>query len=445
METESTGAMSGEPARAGKSSATPGLVLVYAPEKEKGAPAIVAIESGSTVIGRDPPPGSVKLPLSSVSRTHARLDRSGGRCTISDLKSRNGVLVRGRAIGENVELREGDDIRIGDALFVFVSDDIEAHRPDGRAPYPHAPIASGPATRRIFDALDPIAASTIPVLVHGETGTGKELVAEAIHRASGRRGAFRAVNCAAMPANLVESELFGFKRGAFSGADRDKNGIVRVAHEGTLFLDEIGDLPVEIQPKLLRLLESNEIAPVGASQTEKVDVRFVCATHADLAKLVEEKRFRADLYSRIRGYVLTLPPLRARKQDIPALTLSLLARLERPDAKMSTAFVVALVRYDWPFNVRELFAVLRRAVALCPAHDTLDVQHLPEEVVSPPAASTPSDPALKPDVPSKAALEDALRANEGNVAALARLFQRDRSLIHRWLERHGLDPAAYRK
>ncbi len=444
MESERTGTMAGEPTRTNRSDATPGLVLVHAPEA--GVPAVVALDAGSTIFGREPPPGGVKLALTSVSRLHARIDRSGARCSISDLRSRNGVLLRGRTVGENAELHDGDDVRIGDALFIFVADEIEAHRPTAIAPYRHAAIASGPATRRIFDALEPIAASTIPVLVLGETGTGKELVAEALHRASGRRGAFRAVNCAALPANLVESELFGFKRGAFSGADRDKVGIVRVAHEGTLFLDEIGDLPLEIQPKLLRLLESNEISPVGSAQTERVDVRFVCATHADLGKAVEEKRFRADLYSRIRGYVVTLPPLRARKQDLPALVSALLERLERPNAKMSTAFVVALVRYDWPFNVRELFAVLRRAVALCPAHETLDTKHLPEELLAQPTSgSMPVSAGDRPDMPTAAELEEALRANDGNVAAVSRIFKRDRSLIHRWLKQHGLDPTAFRK
>ena len=440
---DATGTMAREPSRAAPGKATtPGLVLVYAPEPAR-VPAVVPIARGSTVIGREPPPGNVTLALVSVSRVHARIDREGDTCTLHDLRSRNGVMVRGHAV-QSAVLRPGDDVRIGDATFVFVADHAEAHAPTAQAPYPYAPIACGPATRRLFDALVPIARSTIAVLVHGETGTGKELVAEAIHRASGRTGALRAVNCAAIPPNLVESELFGFKKGAFSGADRDRPGIVRAAHGGTLFLDEIGDLPLDVQPKLLRLLESNEIAPVGSAQAERVDVRFVCATHADLEQLVAAGRFRADLHSRIRGHVVTLPPLRDRKQDLQPLVSALLTRLERSNAPVSVAFMVALVRYDWPYNVRELFAVLRRAVALCPPNEVLDVVHLPDDVVAPKARVAEIADQDRPPVPSAEELRAALVAHDGNVAALARIYRRDRSLIHRWLKQHDLDPGRYR-
>ena len=171
----------------------------------------------------------------------------------------------------------------------------------------------------------------------------------------------------------------------------------------------------------------------------------MCATHADLEAAVAEKRFRADLFSRIRGYVVRLPPLRERKQDVMVLVHSLLARLERPHAKMTVSFVVALVRYDWPFNVRELFATLRRAVALCPEAETLDVHHLPDELLRTPSPSKQEAAADRPDIPTPEELKEALRTNDGNVAAVARLFKRDRSLIHRWLKEHGLDPAAYRR
>jgi transcriptional regulator with PAS, ATPase and Fis domain len=406
------------------------------------------------VLGREPSPGGVAIALSSVSRVHARVQRKGDRCSVHDLNSRNGVLVRGEKI-ESAELEPGDDVRIGDAIFVFVADGADAFlgtNPSGAGEKPaaHPAIAGGPATRRIFDDLAAIARTDLPVLVLGETGTGKELVAQALHEASGRTGALRAVNCAAIPANLVESELFGHKKGAFTGADRDHPGLVRAAHGGTLFLDEIGDLPLDLQPKFLRLLESREISPVGSTRTETVDVRVVCATHADLAQLVEEKRFRADLYSRIRGYVVTLPPLRARKEDLLRLVRTLLVRLGRADAEVSVAFMVALVRHDWPFNVRELFAVLRRAVALAPPGEPLDTKHLPDELLSPPVRSRKSGAGAEPEsgerppVPDAAALREALKANGGNVAALARIYKRDRSLIHRWLKQHGIEPEDFR-
>ena len=301
---ENTGTMAGEHARNSPSRTVPGLVLVYAADL-KAVPPVIVLEQGSVILGREPSPGGVALPLSSVSRVHARVTRKGEDCSVHDLGSRNGVLVRGEKV-DQAELEHGDDVRVGDAIFVFVEDGADAflHTLASGAkdpPWAHRAIAGGPATRRVFDDLGAIARTDLAVLVLGETGTGKELVAQAIHEASGRKGALRALNCAAIPANLVESELFGFKKGAFSGADRDSPGLVRAAHGGTLFLDEIGDLPLELQPKFLRLLESNEIAPVGSARTETVDVRIVCATHANLDELVAAKRFRADLYSRIRG------------------------------------------------------------------------------------------------------------------------------------------------
>ncbi len=461
MSNEHTGTMAGEPERPADAAADPGLVLVFAPDLE-AVPSVVLVANGSTVLGREPPPGGVVLPLTSVSRTHARLTRKGQACSVHDLGSRNGVFVRGQKV-ESADLEPGDDLRIGDAVFVFVPDHASLFRGtradgEGDAPYPHAPVACGPITRRVYAELEKVATSDLPVLVHGETGSGKELVAQAVHAASGRGGPLRAINCAAIPAQLVESELFGFKKGAFTGADRDSTGVVRSAHGGTLFLDEIGDLPTEIQPKLLRLLESFEVTPVGAVRPERVDVRIVCATHADLNELVAQKRFRGDLLARIRGHVVALPPLRARKEDLYRLVRVLLARLERTETRVSVGFMVALARYDWPYNVRELYTVLRRATALAEPGEVLDTKHLPEELLSAPprdrardAARSPKAPAKKdepdgpkPPVPGPDELRAALQENGGNVAALARIFQRDRSLIHRWLKLHGIEPEDYR-
>lgn len=453
MVDEETGAMGGEPRRPSVNAREPGLVLSYAPTA-KDMPSVVILEEGTCVLGRDPPPGGVTLPLTSVSRVHVRVHRKADRVSVHDLGSRNGVFVRGERV-DAAELRPGDDLRIGDAAFIFVADGARAFvgsRFDGvgETPFAHAPIACGPASRRVFEELVPIARSEIPVLVLGETGTGKELVAEAIHSASRRSGALRALNCAAIAPTLVESELFGFKKGAFTGAERDNPGIVKAAHGGTLFLDEVGDLPPEVQPKLLRLLESHEVAPVGAARTEIVDVRVVCATHADMEALVRSKRFRADLYARIRGHVVHLPPLRARKEDMVRLVTALLRRIGRAEAELSVAFMMALLRHDWPFNVRELFSVLRRAVALAPPGTVLDVAHLPDELLVPAASEgakvTPAttDGEDKPPIPSPDELREALRRSGGNVAELARIFRRDRSLIHRWLKLHDIDPSSYR-
>jgi transcriptional regulator with PAS, ATPase and Fis domain len=442
MSDEQTSTMAGDRPRSSDARATPGLVLAYAPDLA-AAPEVVLLPQGSVVIGRETTPGGVAIALSSVSRLHARVQRKADKCSVHDVGSRNGVLVRGEKI-ESADLDDRDDVRIGDAVFVFVADGADVFvgtRASGEGETPlHGVISAGPATRRALGDLAAIARADLTVLVHGETGTGKELVAQAVHTASGRKGALSVVNCAAIPAELVESELFGYRRGAFTGADRDSPGLVRSAHGGTLFLDEIGDLPLDIQPKLLRLLESKEIAPVGSAKTERVDVRVVCATHADLAALVEKKKFRADLYSRIKGYVLTLPPLRRRKEDMLRLVRVQLARLERADAEVSVGFMVALLRHDWPFNVRELFSVIHRAVALAPPGTTLDVEHLPEEIASPPARGEEKESADKPPVPDADALRAALAQHGGNIAALARFYKRDRSLIHRWLKHHGIKP-----
>src|SRR5690606_25971381 len=204
-------------------------------------------------------------------------------------------------------------------------------------------------------------------------------VARELHRLSGRQGPFCAVNCAAIPAHLIESELFGWKRGAFSGADRDRVGLVRAAHRGTLLLDEIGDMPLDAQAKLLRVLQTKEVLPLGGTQPERVDVRFVAATHQDLARLQREGRFRQDLYARLNEYELRLPPLRERKEDVYALVRAFLARHGRPDLSPSVPFMVALLHHDWPYNVRELEAAVKRALTLAEGL-TLEPELLPEAV-----------------------------------------------------------------
>src|SRR6185369_2137957 len=240
-------------------------------------------------------------------------------------------------------------------------------------------IVGGYQIDRLASAIKRVAKTELSIAILGETGTGKEVFAQQLHEWSGRRGPFQAINCAAIPATLLESELFGYKRGAFSGADRDKIGIVRAADGGTLFLDEIGDMPMEAQAKLLRLLQSKEVAPLGSTHAEKVDVRIVCATHRDIKKLQEAGRFRGDLYARLNEYSLTLPPLRERKEDVFMLCRALLARHGRPDLGLTFAFMTGLLHYDFPFNVRELEALIKRGIALTDG-PMLDAQHLPDEI-----------------------------------------------------------------
>jgi DNA-binding NtrC family response regulator len=290
------------------------------------------------------------------------------------------------------------------------------------------------------------------VLIHGESGTGKELVAHALHVASGRPGRFAAINCAALPENLVESELFGFRRGAFSGAIRDHLGMVRSADHGTLLLDEIGDMPLLSQPKLLRTLETRVVFPIGDVHGAPVDVRVVGATHRDLGADVAAGRFRGDLLARLRGATVTIPPLRERREDLYPLVRHFLAASGAEGRAVTFRFMLAVVAYAWPYNVRELAAAVKRAVALAP-DGPLDLEHLPAEVAT--AADEPIGRSVPPSSlrealstragrPTARELTELLREHRGNVAAVARVLDKDRTQIHRWMQQLGIDPGSFR-
>jgi transcriptional regulator with GAF, ATPase, and Fis domain len=225
------------------------------------------------------------------------------------------------------------------------------------------------AMRYVMFRVEQVAATDATVLLCGETGTGKELLARAIHRESARRAyPFVVVNCAAMPAALIESELFGRERGAFTGAHTSQIGRFELANRGTIFLDEIGELPVELQPKLLRVLQEGQVERLGSPRTVDVDVRVVAATNRDLSEEVREGRFRRDLYYRLNVFPITLPPLRQHREDIPALVRHLVQRLaaalRKPIANIPDDVMAALTAYDWPGNIRELENVLQRAIIL---------------------------------------------------------------------------------
>jgi sigma-54 dependent transcriptional regulator, acetoin dehydrogenase operon transcriptional activator AcoR len=437
-----------------------GLLLLYADPLD--APSMVRLVESPVILGRDPPPHGVRLNQSAASRMHARLTRRGAEWTLLDLGSRNGTFVEGRRITGEVVLRDGSVMRIGDALFKFVLQGVEAYAPyrvDGslvpgaqrlsdRVPE----LVGGLSMDRIAASIEAVARTDLALIVRGETGTGKELVAHAIHRLSERTGGLCAVNCAAVPASLFESELFGFRKGAFTGADRDKRGLVQAADGGTLFLDEIGDMPFESQAKLLRVLEAHEVRAIGATETERVDVRVVAATHKDLARLVEEGRFRSDLFARLRGYEITLPPLRARKEDLYSLVRHFLEKAGRPDLGLTFGFMLTLCDYDWPYNVRECELTVRRVVAVAKG-PALSAQDLPDDLrehtrdyghrqepkegtervsVMPERGGAVSGP------PTVERLRALLDAHGGNIAAVARALGKDRAQVHRWLRRHGI-------
>jgi DNA-binding NtrC family response regulator len=288
-----------------------------------------------------------------------------------------------------------------------------------------------------------IARAGVPVLVRGETGTGKELVARAVHDVSGRRGPFVPINCGALPRNLIESELFGHRRGAFSGANEDRDGLVRRAHAGTLFLDEIAELPEQSQVALLRVLQEGEVRPVGANDAVKVDVRIVAATHQDLVARIADGRFREDLYARLSGFEVTLPPLRDRREDLGTLIAAILPRLvshpERITLHRSAARL--LLRYGWPLNIRELEQALRAAVALTEDGE-IRAEHLSEAIrnwVPPNLASLrPEDRVLRERV------IELLREQGGNVTAVGRAMGKAPIQIRRWCRRLQIELAQFR-
>jgi DNA-binding NtrC family response regulator len=449
-----------DPGRHDRPRGSAGLVLLYAGEFA-ALPAAWPLGQRPVMLGRDDG-ADLCLPVSAVSRRHAEVRREGARFFVRDLGSRNGTLVNGHPVSE-AEIEPLDELRVGDAILKLVAEgaeDYARYRIDGvmigaekrRARHPSA-LVGGFLIDEIVEELERIAAASLNVLLLGASGTGKEVVASELHRLSGRPGRFAAVNCAAIPANLLESELFGYKRGAFSGADRDKPGLILAADHGTLLLDEIGDMPLEAQAKLLRVLQVREVLPVGATAPEPVDVRVVCATHRDLGRLQREGKFREDLFARLNEYKVALPPLYERKEDVFALVTSFLARLGRPDLKPTFPFMTALINYDWPYNVRELEACIKRSVALADGPVLLP-EHLPEPVMEAmegygQRATLADDARLRqaPQVqgaPSEAELRSLLEAHRGNIAAVGRQLGKARMQIHRWMKRYEIEIEEYR-
>jgi DNA-binding NtrC family response regulator len=376
-----------------------------------------------------------------MSVSHARLVRDLDRWVIEDCGSKNGVAVDG-APQQRAALAEGSVLELGRTFLIFTE---QAHRPEpADLDAKLAPEAA--AGFRTFDtelsqrleALANVSASKVPVLIRGETGTGKELMARAVHQLSRRSGAFVAVNCATFTESLLTSELFGHKRGAFTGAGEDRPGLVRSAHQGTLFLDEVADLSAPGQAALLRTLQEGELVPVGASAPIKVDLRLVSATHGDLRGRIDDERFRADLFARLNGFELELPPLRDRRCDLGLLCGELLRRIAATGASR-TSFAPeaarALLRYGWPLNVRELEQCLAAAVALSKG-GRIELEHLPPPVRAPPA------PRPLPWEGTEAKRRDELVAllaeHRGNVSAVARALGKGRTQIQRWMKRYRL-------
>jgi len=390
-----------------------------------------------------------------MSTNHARIGKVLGRFTIEDSGSKNGTRVNGEPV-TRAALADGDLIEVGRTFFVFreglviTPDDppiVEVAADQTKAPGLATLL---PALRRAYETLAVIARSTLPILVTGETGTGKEVTARAIHALSGRPGAYVAVNCAALPESLVEAELFGHRRGAFSDAKEDRPGLVRAADRGTLFLDEIGELRPPAQAALLRVLEEREVRPIGATAPVKVDVRFVSATNRGLERMVSAGTFRADLFHRLAGHHIELLPLRERREDLWLVAASLIERhagAEASRVRFHPSAARVMFEHAFPGNARELEKVLGAALALA-AGGEIGLEHLPAWARGEASGDEPAGAAKEAageGEPLREELVRLFREHKGNVSAVARVMGKARMQVQRWMKRYGIDPEAFKK
>lgn len=405
----------------------------------------VVLGSEEIVLGRRPggDDDTHRIDDATVSRRHLRIRRARGRFLASDLGSRNGSRIDGVRVGaEPIAIDDGAVLRIGDVIFVC---EEGVGQEDAPSVSREAVFGESAAAVRLRAAIALAAPDPSPVLLVGPTGTGKEFIAREIHRLSGRRGPLLAVNCAALSPQLVESQLFGHAKGAFTGAVSAHEGLFRAADGGTIFLDEVGELSSELQPKLLRVLQEGEVLPVGEVRPVKVDVRVVAATLRDLTELVEAGGFRLDLYARLSPWEIEVPALRARRADILAWLERLHARWyrERQEARGDGALEVVPLRLEanaverillhgWRDNLRGLDRLVHRACA-----DRTGVVDVAPEPVPDRPDDRPSSPD-KRDKPTREELARVLAAHDGSVRATAKHFGRDRRQIYRWLDQYGL-------
>jgi DNA-binding NtrC family response regulator len=381
----------------------------------------------------------------SVSSRHFEICRADGRWTLSDLGSTHGTKVNGARVG-TCELIDGTSVEAGTTFFRFAASHADRKALpadlDGRGSAMYPGLRSlHPALTTQFARLVSLATSTVSIWIAGPTGTGKELVARAIHEASGRAGAFVAVNCAALPETLAESELFGYVKGAFSGAVADKHGLIGAADGGTLFLDEIAELSAATQARLLRVLQERQVRPVGATAPHPVDLRIVAATHADIAGRIATGAFREDLYGRLAGAQVHMPPLAERIEDFGLIASALAEPLGAPDLALTPDAARRLLSYTWPRNIRQLEQLLRRAIALSP-DQRIRSSHL-EELDTPAPKPAPPRKLTPEDIERRELLVSLLQEHRGNVSAVARAMEKGRRQIQRWIERYNLTPAEY--
>jgi sigma-54 dependent transcriptional regulator, acetoin dehydrogenase operon transcriptional activator AcoR len=417
------------------------LTLAYQPQSpEVIGERLVLLEDDRAVLGRQCEQFSAAaFDDPRASRKHVEIRCKAGVLFAEDLGSRNGTLVNGRPISR-AELALGDVLTVGGVLLLVQRGPrfIPRHR--------HAEIVGvGPSCARVLHRIALAAPTDTGVLIRGETGVGKELVARAVHAQSGRAGRFVAVNCSALPDGVVQSELFGHAKGAFSGATAARDGLVAAAANGTLFLDEIGDASPLLQSTLLRLLEQREYREVGSNTTQIATARVVMATNVALEQAVDEGRFRADLLGRITRWTIDVPPLREHLEDVIPLALHFAARRAGLAVKLSRSFAHALLRHDWPANVRELQSVVEQTLLAKGAAEPLTLDDdLATRLAAPPARPSVAPPSpvrrgVRRVRPSPVELEERFKALGQNASALAAELGVGRTTVYRWIREAGLE------
>ncbi len=406
---------------------------------------VIDVDDGAEIVVGRSSTATVRVDDPKVSREHARIVRRGDALELVDLGSRNGTRVNGKVVRARSEgLSSGDTIQVGEAE-ILVAETTAAL--DGRPPTADVElpgvVVSDPAMAQVFENVRRVAPMETTVLLLGETGVGKEIVAEQIHRQGARAsGPFVRLNCGSLPESLLEAELFGHERGAFTGADRRKAGYFETASGGTLFLDEVGELGSSMQTRLLRVLEDGKFMRVGGREEIASDLRVVAATNRELERDVRTGRFRQDLYFRLSAFIIRLPPLRERPSEIE-LFAELFARqfggrMKRPKLRIAADAMAALRAHDWPGNVRELRNAIEHAVVL--AEDgVVTAQRLPDSVRGEPQAATASG-GMRGQVAEieRRAIEDALAAEDGNQTRAARRLGISRRALLYKLDKYGI-------
>ncbi|HEX8794878.1 MAG TPA: sigma 54-interacting transcriptional regulator [Polyangiaceae bacterium] len=403
--------------------ASPVFRITVVDGPDRGASVSIDATRPAPLLVGHSPACDLRLSDRTASRRHASFDVIDQRVQLTDLGSTNGTTVNGISVN-GARLRGGETVRIGQTTLRVELESESAVRPVSRATSFGRAIGASPEMRRLYPLCERLAATMLPVVIEGETGTGKELLAESLHEEGPRAaGPFIVFDCTAVPPNLVESELFGHEKGAFTGAVATRKGVFELAHGGTLLIDEIGDLEPALQPKLLRAIERSEVRRVGGDRPIRVDVRVLAATRRDLDHEVQVGRFRDDLFHRLAVARIEVPSLRRRRGDVPLLAAAFARQLGAPDGALTEALLQRWQDYAWPGNVRELRNAVSRYLALG------------EEE---PAQGAPGGGAAQGGQPGQGALEAVLALGLPFSAARQRvLLEFDRAYVARVLAEHG--------